>query len=381
MRKFLSLIMALFILGSFQPVKAEENILSELSRASSALLIDSDSGTTILEKDSEKETEAAGLKRLPALLTVCRAFDNGAISEDDIVNVSDEAAKIKGPTAFISENERIDAGQLLKAAVMLTAGDAICALLRHIYSSESMASDAVNRTLNEIGLKKLSGDSMGNGTLFSARDIASISSALSLSGSFLKYSSVYLDTLYHEKAKPTELNNPNRLVRFYTGCFGTATGSVGSTEYAGSFTARRGSTCYICVILGAPDSGTRFKLAQEMLDYGFSMFRTVKIEDKLNEIGTIKVNGGKEKEAYLIPDFSGSILMPIGETRITTEALLPDVIEAPIEEGTPVGTLRVINSKGEIIAEVQIKIKNTVERAVFGDYFRKLIRSFLKLKS
>ena len=108
-------------------------------------------------------------------------------------------------------------------------------------------------------------------------ELAKVCMALSESGSWRKYSSVYLDTLTHENAPPTELTNPNRLVRFYSGCFGIATGSVGAAQYCGAFIAKRGSTTYLAIVAGLPDSASRFALASEMLDYGFSAYRAVEI--------------------------------------------------------------------------------------------------------
>ncbi|MCR5610246.1 MAG: hypothetical protein K6F68_00230 [Clostridiales bacterium] len=381
MKRFISALIAFTILFTLFPALAEPNDTVGISKAASALLMDADSGKVIMEKDSGKKTEAAGLKRLPALLTVCRAFDSGELTEETVVTVCDEAAKIKGPTAFISANERILAGQLLKAAVILTAGDAIYALLRSVYKSETASLEAVNNVLKEEGLDPLAGDSIGNGTFFSANDVARISFSLSKSGAFLKYSSVYLDTVTHENAKPTELTNPNRLVRFYTGCFGVATGSVGSSEYAGAFIARRGSTCFLAVILGMPDSGSRFSLATNMLDYGFSMFRSVNIGKNCDDLGSVPVIGGKERSVEVGADGVMNVLMPIGDTKIKTEVILPEEIEAPVEKGAVIGTFKIFNSSGELIGEVPITAKNTVEKAVFGDYFILMLLSWLRIRS
>lgn len=381
MKKLVSILLVSAVLFSLSPAFAQGKDPVDLSKAVSALIIDADSGKVLIEKNSDKKVQAAGLKRLPALLTICKAFDDGIIKEDTIVSVCPEAAGIKGPTAFLSANETIDAGQLLKAAVMLTAGDALYALLRNIFGTEQASLKAVNETLDTIGAERLSGDSMGGEASFSATELAKISLELSKSEAFLKYSSVYIDTLTHENAKATELTNPNRLVRFYTGCFGLATGSVGASEYAGSFIARRGDTCFLCVVLGIPDSASRFDLARDLFDWAFSTFRTVRIGKNDEILGSVRIKGGKVKETEVYTDCKASVLLPIGDAKIKTEAMIPDEVEAPLDAGAVVGTLMIYNSAGELIGEIPIKTKNTVEKAVFRDYFRDMILSWLRIAS
>ena len=54
----------------------------------------------LLDKKGSEPMAVAGLRKLPAMLTLCRAFDNGLISENTGMQVSPHAASISGPTAF-----------------------------------------------------------------------------------------------------------------------------------------------------------------------------------------------------------------------------------------------------------------------------------------
>ena len=376
MKKLLSVVIMLSLFLLLLP-KANAEAPVDLSSASAALLIDADSGTVIAEKDPDVKLEAAGLKRLPALLMICDAFDSGSISEDTIVTVSPEAARMRGATAFLSSGERIEAGHLLKAAVMINAGDAAYALVNAIWPSGGAALEAVNSRLSELGCGRLD-DALGEGRSFSANEIASVALELLKSEAFLKYSSVYLDAIPHENASATELTNPNRLVRFYSGCFGLATGSVGSSEYSGAFAARRGNTTFLAVVLGAPDSSTRFKLAEELLDHGFASFRSVEIGKAGDVFGEVSVIGGSANSVEAVLGCDLFMLTGLNGSKLLTEAELPDSIEAPIAEGSEIGTLNVRSASGDLLISAPLTAKSTIERACFKDIFIRLVMSWLR---
>ncbi|MBO4563647.1 MAG: D-alanyl-D-alanine carboxypeptidase [Clostridia bacterium] len=378
MKKAFIILISLILVIRAVPVIAQAAPV-DMSRAGSALLINVESGRVILEKDAEKQVESAGLVRLPALLTVCKAFDEGLIDEGRTVTVSAEAAKIKGVTAFLSPNERISSGELIKAAVILNPGDAIFALLQAIFPDEQTALDAINSELSKLGVGLLDDSPMGSGRQFSAKELAAISIELITSSSFLKYSSVYLDVLRHENASPTELANPNRLVRHYSGCFGVATGSVGSSDYAGVFAARRGTTTFLAVVMGMPDSASRFKLASDLLDYGFSSYRSVSLGETGDTVGTIPVTGGVSREVEAVTGGSVTALVPVSSAKLMTEAVLPLSVEAPIEKGDIIGTLLIKDRDGEILSEVPIIAANSVEKAGFRDSMIKMLLSWLRI--
>jgi D-alanyl-D-alanine carboxypeptidase (penicillin-binding protein 5/6) len=378
MKRFASLMLVLIFLSASLPAAALSAPSIDLRGAGAALLIDADSGQVLFEKNAYEPCEVAGLKRLPALLAVCRAFDSGLITEDTTVTVSPDAAKVRGATAFLSPGERISAGELLKAAVIIGAGDSICALVSAIYPGAE-ALEAINGALLEIGAGVRLSDAMGEGDKIALSDIARICCALTESGTYLKYSSIYLDSLAHENGSVTELANPNRLVRFYSGCFGIGTGSVGSSEYCGAFIARRGNTTFLAAVAGLPDSASRFALASDLLDRSFSAYRKVELGAAGESLGRVSVSGGTQGFVEVLTEKAVSALMPVSDTKLLSEAYLPESIEAPIEKGAPVGTLVIKNSMGEKLGEVPLIAAETVPKATFRDRFLMLISGWLRL--
>ena len=374
MKRIVCSILMLLLLCS--AVKAEPLTAVDAADAAAALLVNTETGTVLFEKNADAPVDAAGLKRLPALLAVCRAFDDGIIAEETVVTVSAEAAGIRGTTAFIAPNERIAAGGLLKAAVMLTAGDAIYALLLSAYHDEYDALGAVNNLLCASGASPAD-NSLCEGREFTLRELMKISSELVKSPAFLRYSSVYTDTLPHENAKATELTNPNRLVRHYSGCFGLATGSVGASLYSAAVIARRGTTTFLALAAGLPDSSSRFRLVSDMLDAGFAAYRAVSVDESGRSFGSVSVRGGEPRKAEAVLGSGACLLLPVNDTRIVKEAVLPDELEAPIDEGAAIGRLIIKNSSGDILAEAPLIAAYEIKKASYKDEFLKLALNWI----
>ena len=239
MRRFLSVLLTVFILlvplgtwGDQDPVSVNvpAYCLSLPGREE-----------PLLDKKGAEPMAVAGLRKLPAVLTLCRAFDKGLISESAGMQVSPHAASIPGPTAFLESGERIDAGSLLMAAVMISAGDAIVTLGENAFGSESVFLNNIQVTLKELGVERPLTDCLGTGVAFSARDLCALGTAAVKSEHFCRWSAQYMEHIVHAGGRETELVNANRMIRSYSGCFGLMTGSQKEEGYTGVFAVKRSS--------------------------------------------------------------------------------------------------------------------------------------------
>ena len=106
MRRFLCLFVACLCLLAVVPAVA----LAEGYDCKSCLVVGEGQQTPLLEQKGDVSLPAAGLCKLPAVLTLCRAFDNEVIEENTLMSVSRRAAGIFGPTAFLEAGEQIAAG-------------------------------------------------------------------------------------------------------------------------------------------------------------------------------------------------------------------------------------------------------------------------------
>lgn len=355
---------------------AQSTAFLDTLSAKACILIDGATGKKLFELNSGEKLPAAGLSRLAALLVICDAFDSGEADKTMTVTISDEASSIGGTTAFLRPNERISADKLLMAAVMINAGDAIHALACAAFGSETAAIQRINARLNGLGLEGGLGDICGRDRSFSAAELAAIGSELIKSETYSQYGTMYYELLAHEAAGDTELANPNKLIRQYSGCLGVGTGSSVEAGYCGVFAAKRGETVFIAAVLGAENSADRFKAGTALLDHGFANFRSVRVGEPGDAYGSVAVRGALKNEVEAVSEGDTVLLIRTSSGKYTVEPLLPPFLTAPVDKTQPIGKLIVRDAQGEVLEEAELFPAEDVEAAGFGGYMRWILLLF-----
>jgi D-alanyl-D-alanine carboxypeptidase (penicillin-binding protein 5/6) len=292
----------------------------------------------LLDKKGTEPMAVAGLRKLPAVLTLCRAFDSGLIAESTGMQVSPRAASIPGPTAFLESGERIEAGELLKAAVMISAGDAIVTLGENAFGSESVFLNNIMVTLKELGVDRPLSDCLGTGTTFSARDLCVLGAAAAKSEHFCRWSGQYREHIIHAGARETELVNANRMIRSYSGCFGLMTGSQKEEGYTGVFAVKRQEVVYVAAIIGAKSSETRFAAAGSLFDYAFATFQPVRLAGTGEAVAPDwPVLYGDRDAVDLVAHEDASLLLSKQAGKVERRLDVPDPLTAPLSAKETVG--------------------------------------------
>lgn len=369
----------LAVLFLFSTVVQAESLPFEDEKSPAALLVEASSQQTILEKEADKKYPVAGLSRLPAILTICEAVDQGTLLEEDLVTVSEAAAAVPGPTAFLETSESISVQALLKSAIMISAGDSVMALAQKLHGTEQAFLAVVNQRLMELGIAATCESLSSTQTAFSARELAIMAGILAKSESFCKYSSLYLDGIEHEGGRYTELVNPNRMVKNYGGCYGTATGSSSEAGYCGVFTVRRADHDMICVVLGAKNSEERFQAAQAMLDYGLANYRSVMLATagEIKAAG-IPVSNGTIQQVDLVAKQDLSMLLKKDAEMPLELPTIPEKLDAPFAAGSVLGRIDYTDNDGRILATLELTAATGADVAGFGEYFRSVLLDWLR---
>ena len=379
MKRFLiSLCILLLVLpGTPSLAEAGSDSPVDLPQLGAYGLYDCATGACLTGKDVEGLHPVAGVSRLPALVTLAQAFDDGSIREDATLQVSPRAAGIPGPTAFLSENETIQAEPLLKAGVMISAGDAITALYEHAYGSENVFLENIAVTLKEAGVDMAMTDALGTGMAFSCNSLFQIGRAAANSSAYTKYSCLYLDQIRHGDGRETELVSANRMVRFFAGCDGLLTGSSQTDGYSGVFHAVRNDMELICVIIGAKNSQDRSSAAEALFQYGFSNFTVKHLAKEGNVfVPALPVRSGDRKTVNLVAKEPISVLREKNAGKLVEEREVPEYLEAPLSEDTPVGEIRYVDENGSIHATIPLYPDSPVARFGLLDILLKILSDF-----
>lgn len=315
--------------------------------AAAVIVTELSSGAVATERAADEKLPAAGLLRLPGLVYVCTRFDEGALLDLDEISVSRDAAATGGPTAFIAPGERIKAGVLVRAAVMITAGDAIFALAERAAGSASAAEDKIKALMWELGVDAEGYTLSGGLPSTTARELALMMAALAKSPTYCALSSLTYEHMEHENGSKTELANPNGLLKTLEGCFGGSTGSEGSSNYCGVFAATRGSTTYVCAVIGAKSASARADEAKAALESAFSEYEPVTLAKKGEVMARgVPLYGGTVAAVDLIAAEDCSLIVKKG-TGGEPALDIPESLEAPIAAGETLGRVVYVTGAGE----------------------------------
>lgn len=364
---------------SVMSAKAEELKLAE--SAKSAILLEPTTGEIIFEKNSHEKLHPASMTKMMSMLLIIEAIENEVISWDEKVTVSDNAAGMGGSQILLEVGEQMSVQDLFKGIAVASGNDAVVALAEKIGGSEAIFVDMMNERAKELGFTdthfKNPHGLDDDDHYSSAYDMAMIGKELVKHEKVLEFTKIYEDYLRQNTDRKIWLVNTNKLVRFYEGVDGLKTGYTASAGYCLTATAKKGSSRFLAVAMGEPDSKTRNQEISEMLDYAFAQYEVEIMLDKDSVIKTIEVEKGKNKFVDLVPLNEVSFLNKKGTNKKNaTYEISIDKVKAPVKEGDIVGNLK-IKEDENVIREVPITVRESVEKCnLFELYFRHLTDIF-----
>ena len=371
MKKILMILLAFSLLLPI--VNAEGDSLNLSSE--SAILMDSESGKILYEKNREEKLPMASMTKIMSMLLIMESIENGTLSYDDKVLISENASGMGGSQVFLQAGEEYTVNDLLKCIAVSSANDAVVAMAEKISGSVDAFVELMNTRAKELGLKNTNfanPHGLDNENHYStAYDMALMAKELLRHEDILKYTSIYEDYLTKPDGSQIWLVNTNRLVRFYDGVDGLKTGYTTEAGYCLTATAKKNDLRLISVVMKSPSAEDRSSDTSTLLSYGFNSFKSNVIYSKDKSLGKVSVEKGKIKEVdvYLKEDAT-EILNVTEKPSDYTFNIKVDKITAPVKSGTIVGTAEIINNEGNIINEVEVVVKENIEKAGFFDYLK-----------
>ncbi len=330
----------------------EDEVIKSVSK--SAYVVEPHSQTVIFSKDENKKLPIASMCKIMTLLICFEAIDNNELSYDELILVSDKASGMGGSQIFLETNGEYKVGELIKGIVVASANDACVALAERLCGSEESFVNKMNDKAEQLEM---------NNTLFSnctglpkleqyscAKDVSIMLSELIQHEDYFRFAKIWTDKIAHPKDRFTEISNTNKLVRFYEGCDGGKTGYTSEAGHCLAATAFKGDMRLVSVVIGAPDSKTRFNEVRGMFDYGFANYVNKKIVDENTPLDIkIDVVGGKKNTLEIIPEKPIFLFTKRDEKRNVEINFYPKArVKAPINKGDVVGRISVYENGIEI---------------------------------
>jgi len=325
---FLSFLFSMLIFAG--PVLAQPNL-----SASSAILMELESGRVLWEKDAERPWPPASTTKIMTALVVLEKIQLG-----DTVRISRLAAATEGSSAWLEEGEVLSVRDLLYALLLPSANDAAVALAEKVAGTTEDFVELMNERAQELGAHNshfVNPHGLPAAEHYStARDLALIMRAAWKIPAFRQI----VGTKSWELPWPGHslnrlLYNRNRLLWEYPAARG---GKTGSSRASGpclvAVAEERGLT--LCAVL--LNSQKVFEEAKELFDYGFAFWEEVPVVQAGTLARTVPVVRGKVERLPLLYAQSLSLPLQVGEReQIRRQEEYAARPVAPIQRGRPLG--------------------------------------------
>lgn len=374
------------LLVAFLPIQAFAATPNETDlapNAQSAILMDSDSGAILYEKNSHEKMPPASVTKVMTMLLVMEAIDSGQLKWSDKVRVSERAASMGGSQVFLEPGEEMTVEEMIKGIALASANDASVALAEHIAGTEEAFVEKMNNKAKELGMKDThfvnSNGLPAEEHYSSAHDIAIMSRELLKHEEITKYTGAYEDYLRKDSDKPFWLVNTNKLVRFYQGLDGLKTGFTSEAKFCLSATAKRNNLRVIAVVMGAPDTKTRNAEISAMLDFAFNQYVNIPIYKKGDLIAKVDMEKGDPEQLEIRASRPISLLLKKGEGKSNIQKkIIWKKLKTPIKKGEKIGTLQFTRNK-KVLLELDLLSNTEVKKAGLWDSFRKVLKNVLQI--
>lgn len=363
---FVIILIGLIFLGVIPKAYAEEDLLKN---GKAGILIEANSGEILFEKNKDDRVAVASMTKMVGLIIIMEHLENGSLTLDEIVTASKNASGMGGSQIYLDTGEKMSVKDLIKGITMASANDATVAMAERIAGSENKFVELMNAKVKELGLKNthfVNATGLDEEDHYSsAYDMAMIAKELLKHEQILDFTSVYEDYLRVDTPNKFWLVNTNKLVRLYEGADGLKTGFTDNAGYCMAVTAKRDDMRLIAIVLGETKGSIRNEETASLLDYGFNVYKVLKLKEKDSIIDKIKFDKSNRDNVNIYLKKDATILMKQSdnETGYDTEIKLENV-KLPLKEGDVVGKL-LIKKENKIIDEVPLIVKEEVHSKSF----------------
>ena len=318
----------------------------------SAYLADYATGAELYAYNADSKHEIASMVKIMTADLVFEAIDEGKISVDDEVTVSEYAQSMGGSQMFLDAHEKYTVDDLLKGVIVASANDAAVALAETVSGSAEGFVHEMNAKAQELGMTDTkfanpTGLPSEKEQYSTARDVNIMTRDLLRYDKYHDYAKIWTEDFVHPSGRVTTLTNTNKMIRQYSGCIGGKTGYTAVAKFCVSACAERNGIKTVATVIGADDSKTRFAEACKLFNYAFANFRNEVVCRKGEKIErSVDVEKSRVKTMTPVAAVDASVLIKQGDD-IKVEYELPDKIKAPVSKGDVIGRIKITHGGKE----------------------------------
>jgi serine-type D-Ala-D-Ala carboxypeptidase (penicillin-binding protein 5/6) len=336
------------------------------------LLLDVTANQILAAKDADTPVEPASLTKLMTAYVVFDALRAKKITLDQTFGVSERAWKMPGSRMFIDPKMQVRVEDLLKGMIVQSGNDATMALAEGVGGTVERFVELMNQQARALGMKNTGYRNpeglTAPGHTTTARDLSIL--ATRLMNDFPQYVGYYAIKHYRYPGTPASNDGNRNLLLFRDPSVdGLKTGHTDAAGYCLVATAKRevagvGQRRLLSVMLGTASENARATESQKLLNWGYTAYEPVRLFAPGQAVATPQVWKGKASSVKLGRPEGVIVTVPAGEGgKLKTQVLRPEPLLAPLQQGQAVGTLRVTNAAGAVVADKPLLVLETVDEA------------------
>lgn len=339
----------------FAAVMAGTVLLAPLSAAAQeietsakqAYILDSQTGTVLLNKDANALMPPASMSKLMTAYMIFQRLKDGRLTLEDEFLVSEKAWRKGGSKMFVEVGSRVSVEDLLRGIIVQSGNDACIVVAEGIAGSEEAFAEMMTETARKIGLEK---SVFRNATgwpdedhVMTARDLAVL--AQRIITDFPEYYHYYAETNFTYNG--IRQGNRNPLLYSMPGADGLKTGHTEASGYGLTASAKRDGRRIILVVNGLPSMNARSQESARLMDWAFREFEALSLFKAGETVEQAEIWMG---DAHTVPLVSAEdivITVPKAARRsMVVSAVYDGPVAAPVKQGDRIATLRVALPNG-----------------------------------
>ena len=345
--------------------------------ASGHLLMDFDSGSILVSENADRRLEPASLTKIMTAYVVFKELQEGNLSLQDQVLVSEKAWKTPGSRMFIEVNTKVSIDDLIKGMIIQSGNDACVALAEHIAGSEQAFAGLMNEHAARLDMNQTS---FVNATglphedhYTTPEDILKVTRATITE--FPEFYRLYADKEF--TYNDIRQHNRNKLLWRDETVDGVKTGHTEAAGYCLVASAHREGMRLMSVVMGTDSEESRAAETQSLLNFGFRFYKTHKLYDTSDVLKTVRVWKGDADRLQLGLQHPLAITIPRGKyENLNARIRVNTPVEAPVAKGMTLGRVT-IELEDEIITDVPlVALEDVAEGGIIDSLMDSLLMMF-----
>lgn len=369
------------IILNINKVSAQPSILSK-----AAVLIDSDSGTVLAEKDANKKMYPASLTKI---MTAILAIEIGKLS--DVIKVDDDTPyEIDGSHVALEPGEMLTLKDMLYALMLPSANDSASAIAKHYSGSIEKFVKLMNDKAKELGAVNtnfVNPHGLHNENHYTtAYDLALITKYAMKNEIFrtIVGTQKYEIKPTNKKADTRYFTNLNKMLYcgssgqiivdgswvspLYEGTTGVKTGYTPEAGNSLVSSVKKNGTELIVVTLNGV-SLEMYQDAHNLFNYGFKEYQSTTLIYKNTYVQNLAINNGDSKEISVISENNYKTLVKKEDVAKIKSKIILDDIKLPLEKNAVIGKMEFYldnKSIGSVNLITPTSVKSTLQEASKG---------------